>query len=62
MILILGEVTCSAAIDYQRVARDTIKHIGYDDSNKGVESNSEPLFTSPLSYNGDIVEVFTICS
>lgn len=35
MILLAGEITSVHTIDYQRVVRDTIKEIGYDDSSKG---------------------------
>ena len=35
MILVGGEISSRATIDYQKVVRDTIKHIGYDDSSKG---------------------------
>ena len=35
MIIILGEITSTAVVDYQKVIRETIKQVGYDDSRKG---------------------------
>ncbi|EGF83248.1 hypothetical protein BATDEDRAFT_18403 [Batrachochytrium dendrobatidis JAM81] len=37
MIMVLGEITTSAKLDYQKIIRETIKQIGYDDSAKGFD-------------------------
>ncbi|XP_041363084.1 S-adenosylmethionine synthase-like [Gigantopelta aegis] len=37
MILVAGEISSTAHVDYQKVIRDTIRQIGYDDSSKGFD-------------------------
>lgn len=52
MILLAGEVTSRATVDYQKVVRDTIRHIGYDDSSKGAfPSDYTPLPAIPQIHS-----------
>ena len=38
--LVTGEITTKAVIDYQKIVRDTIREIGYDDSSKGFDADT----------------------
>ncbi len=39
-VMITGEITTAAQIDYQKIVRKTILEIGYDDSAKGFDGNT----------------------
>lgn len=40
MIQIAGEITTNANIDYHEIARETVRRIGYDHSDKGFDANT----------------------
>ena len=37
LVVIGGEITTNAKVDYEQVARDVLKDIGYDDNEKGID-------------------------
>ena len=59
MVMVVGEVTSSAHIDYQSVIRDTIKRIGYDNADKGNHQLHCSLF---FLYNYILFILCFICT
>ncbi|OMJ81874.1 hypothetical protein SteCoe_17575 [Stentor coeruleus] len=39
LIMIFGEITTSAIVNYEQIVRDTVKRIGYDNAEKGLDSS-----------------------
>lgn len=54
IVMVAGEVTTTAMIDINTIVRDTVKKIGYDDSNKGFDYKTCSVLASLGKQSPDI--------
>lgn len=54
LIVIGGEITTNARVDYEQVARDVLKNIGYDDEDKGMDYRTCQIQIVMDSQSSDI--------
>ena len=54
LVLVMGEITTNASVDFQSVVRDTIREIGYDHSDKGFDCNTCGVIVALDKQSADI--------
>ncbi len=56
LVVVAGEITTKAYVDFQTLVRDTVKKIGYDDALKGFDSNTCAVISTINRQSPDIAQ------
>ena len=56
MVVLAGEITTTANIEYEKLVRDTVNEIGYDHSDKGFDGNTCAVINALGAQSPDIAQ------
>ncbi|MFP4382271.1 MAG: methionine adenosyltransferase [Candidatus Sumerlaeia bacterium] len=59
LVVVAGEITTKAQVDYSEIARETLRKIGYTDPNFGIDANSCSVLSAVHSQSPDISQGVT---